>query len=42
MNFKVTQNGKDLPKSKYTWDEESKTFSSIEDNLVLDFRNMES
>jgi hypothetical protein len=41
MNFTVTQFGKDLPKSKYTWDEKSKTFSSIEDNLVLDFSDID-
>ena len=35
--FTVTQNWKPLDKSKYTWDEESKTFSTTEKQLVLDF-----
>jgi hypothetical protein len=37
MNFSVTQNGKPLDPSKYHWDEASKTFSTTENNLVLDF-----
>lgn len=37
MNYSVTKNGKPLDKSLYTWDEETKTFSSKEDGLVLDF-----
>jgi hypothetical protein len=37
MNFSVTQNGKSLSKSKYSWDEKTKVFSTDEDNLVLDF-----
>jgi len=37
MDFTVTQYGKELEKSKYTFDEETKTFSSKENNLVLDF-----
>ena len=35
--FTVSQNGKELDKSKYSWDEKSKTFGTNEDNLVLDF-----
>ena len=35
--FSVTQNGKPLDKSKYTWDKETRTFTTKEDNLVLDF-----
>jgi hypothetical protein len=35
--FSVTQNGKELDKSKYNWDERTKTFSTNENNLVLDF-----
>jgi hypothetical protein len=37
--FSVTQNGKELDKSKYKWDEENKVFSTKENNLVLDFSN---
>ena len=35
--FSVTQNGKELDKSKYVWDENNKVFSTKENNLVLDF-----
>ena len=37
MTFYVTQHGKPLDSSKYTWNENIKLFSSDEDNLVLDF-----
>jgi len=37
MVFSVTQNGEKLSKDKYTWDEKTKTFSTTESNLVLDF-----
>lgn len=37
MTLSVTQFGKPLPKEKYTWDEETKVFSSKESNLVIDF-----
>lgn len=37
MNFSVTQFGKSLSKGKYTWDTKTKTFSTEENNLVLDF-----
>ena len=37
MNFSVTQFGKKLSKDKYTWNEDTRTFSTVEDNLVLDF-----
>jgi hypothetical protein len=36
-NFSVTKNGNPLSKKLYTWDEKTKTFSSKEDGLVLDF-----
>ena len=39
MKFSVTQKGKPLSKSKYTWDEKTCIFSTMEDNLVLDFSN---
>ena len=35
--FSVTQFGKELDNSKYTWNEENKIFSTKENNLVLDF-----
>ena len=35
MNFSVTQNDKELNKNLYTWDEQTKTFSTKEDNLVF-------
>ena len=35
--FTVSQNGKELDKSKYSWDEKSKTFGTDENDLVLDF-----
>ena len=34
---RVLQNGKPLSLKKFNWDEKTKTFSSQEDNLVLDF-----
>ena len=37
MTFSVTQNGEKLSKDKYTWDENTRTFSTAENNLVLDF-----
>ena len=37
MKFSVTKKGKLLDGTKYTWNEETKTFSSKENNLVLDF-----
>jgi len=40
MTFSVTQNGKLLLKKKYTWDPETKTFSTKENDLVLDFSGM--
>ena len=40
MIFSVTQNGIVLDPSKYNWDEENKVFSTEEDNLVLDFSNI--
>ena len=35
--MKITQYGKELDVSKYNWDKETKTFSTKESNLVLDF-----
>jgi hypothetical protein len=37
MNFSITKNGKRLNKSRYTWDEDTKTLSTDENGLVLDF-----
>ena len=34
---RVLQNGKPLPLDKFEWDEKTKTFSSDENHLVLDF-----
>lgn len=34
---RVSQNGKPLALNKFTWCEETKTFSSDQDNLVIDF-----
>ncbi len=39
IQFTVTQNGKPLAKSKYKWDEETRTFSTKQNNLVIDFGN---
>ena len=35
MSLSVTQFGKPIPKEKYTWDEETKVFSSKKSNLVI-------
>jgi hypothetical protein len=35
--FSITRNGKELDKSKYNWDEKTKTLSTTENYLVLDF-----
>jgi uncharacterized cupin superfamily protein len=35
--FSITQYGKELGKSKYSWNEETKTLSTKENYLVLDF-----
>ena len=37
MKFSVTQYGKPLSKDKYTWNKETRTFTSEEYDLVLDF-----
>lgn len=37
---RVLQNGKPLPLDKFEWDENANTFSSKEDGLVLDFKNI--
>ena len=39
MNYSITKYGKPLAKSLYTIDERTKTFSSNESYLVLDFSN---
>jgi len=36
---RVLQNGKSLDLDKFEWDEKAKVFSTVEDNLVLDFKN---
>jgi len=41
MNFSVTQNGQDLSKEKYNWDESTKTFSTNENFLTLDFSEID-
>ena len=40
IKFSVTKNGKKLNKKFYTWDEETKTFSTLEGGLVLDFNGI--
>lgn len=40
--FSVTQFGEKLSNSLYTWDEKTKTFSTKEDNLVLDFSGVDN
>jgi hypothetical protein len=39
MSYSITKNGKELDPKLYTIDEENKTFSSKESDLVLDFSN---
>ena len=34
---RVLQNGKPLALNKFSWDEKTKTFSSIENNLTINF-----
>jgi hypothetical protein len=41
-SYSITQFGKPLSKDKYTIDFESKTLSTIEDNLVLDFKGLDN
>ena len=38
---RVLQNGKPLDLNKFEWDEKTNTFSSSENNLVLDFSGMD-
>ena len=38
---RVLQNGNPLPLDKFEWDEKTNTFSSNEDNLVLDFQGID-
>ena len=42
VSKRVLKDGKPLPIDKFTWDEDTNTFSSIEDNLVLDFNEINS
>ena len=37
MKFSITQNGKELSKRKYNWDENTQTLSTNENNLILNF-----
>jgi len=37
---RVLQNGKPLDLNKFEWDEKTNTFSSSEDDLVLDFKEI--
>jgi len=38
---RVLQNGKPLALSKFTWDKKTRTFASLEDNLVVDFAGID-
>ena len=38
---RVLQSGNPLPLSEFSWDENTNTFASNEDNLVIDFRNID-
>ena len=40
ISQRVLQGGKPLHESKFMWDESTKTFSSNEDNLVIDFNGI--
>jgi hypothetical protein len=40
--FSITQNGKKLNKSKYSWNEKTKTLSTEENDLVLDFSDYDN
>jgi len=41
MKFSVTQLGEELSTKKYNWDEETRTFSTTENNLVLNFSGID-
>ena len=41
MNFSITKYGQPLNPELYNWDEENRTFSTNEYDLVLDFRNID-
>jgi hypothetical protein len=41
IKFSVTKDGEVLDPRLYTWDEKTKTFSSEEDGLVLDFTDVD-
>ena len=38
---RVIRNEKQLPLDKFSWDEKSRTFSTVENNLVLDFSDLD-
>ena len=40
MNYSITKNGKPLDRSLYSIDEDTKTFSTEENGLVLDFNGL--
>ena len=42
IKFSVTKNGKKLSKKLYTWDEETRTFSTLENCLVVDFTGIDN
>jgi hypothetical protein len=39
---RVLQNGEILDLSKFTWDEENRIFSTVENDLVLDFNGIDN
>jgi hypothetical protein len=42
LNFTVTKNGKPISSNLYTWDEKTRTFSTTERGLVLDFTGIDN
>jgi len=40
IQSRVLQNGEPLSLDKFEWDEKTNTFSSFEDGLILDFKNI--
>ena len=41
VSQRVLQNGKPLDESKFTWDESTQTFSTVESGLVIDFADVD-
>jgi hypothetical protein len=41
MNYSITQNGKPLSPDKYIWDAATKTLATTENDLVLDFGDVD-